>query len=441
MKKLLTLLLALTLCASLFVGFASAEATDDGLTAAKDYLFLMYRNKPETTPSDYTVVGVVNIDNVIYEIEWTADSDTVKIIPGDNKMVTIDVDEKNPEEISYNLVATLKGADGKTETLSFKHKVPAALILDAGMSYEEIVAIAYKLEDGLALEDTFRLYGEIVKIDTPYSADYKNITVTIQIGALVDQPIQCYRLAGEGADKLAVGDKITVEGIIKNYKGTIEFDKGCALVGMGEIVSQKAIVDAAYKLEDGLAMKAPTALVGEIVKIDTPYSEDYKNITVTIVCDGLTEQPIMCYRLAGEGADKLAVGDKIAVAGIIKNYKGTIEFDKGCALIPADAAKDVRTAIGAYALEEGLAMTAASTMTGVIASIDTAYSADYKNITVTIVAGGMADYAVQCYRLAGEGAETLAVGDTITVTGIIKNYKGTIEFDKGCTLDAVVKAN
>ena len=94
-----------------------------------------------------------------------------------------------------------------------------------------------------------------------------------------------------------------------------------------------------------------------------------------------------------------------------------------------------------YAMAAGLAMTAASTMTGVIASIDTAYSADYKNITVTIVAGGMADYAVQCYRLAGEGAETLAVGDTITVTGIIKNYKGTIEFDKGCTLDAVVKAN
>ena len=32
------------------------------------------------------------------------------------------------------------------------------------------------------------------------------------------------------------------------------------------------------------------------------------------------------------------------------------------------------------------------------------------------------------------------VGDTITVSGTIKNYKGTIEFDKGCTLDAVVKA-
>ena len=51
----------------------------------------------------------------------------------------------------------------------------------------------------------------------------------------------------------------------------------------------------------------------------------------------------------------------------------------------------------------------------------------------------MEDNKIQCYRLAGEGAADLAVGDTITVTGTIKNYKGTIEFDKGCTLDAVTK--
>ena len=35
---------------------------------------------------------------------------------------------------------------------------------------------------------------------------------------------------------LKVGDKITVEGVFKNYKGTIEFDAGCTLVGMGESI-------------------------------------------------------------------------------------------------------------------------------------------------------------------------------------------------------------
>ena len=46
----------------------------------------------------------------------------------------------------------------------------------------------------------------------------------------------CYRLTGEGAQNLKVGDQITVEGVLKNYKGTIQFDKGCKLVGYGEVL-------------------------------------------------------------------------------------------------------------------------------------------------------------------------------------------------------------
>ena len=538
MKKFLAMLMLLAMC---FSCAAMAETTDEDLAAAKTYLFMMYKDLPETTMSDYEVVGVINIGGIEFPITWTADSDTIKIVPQDNKMVTIDVDEKNPEEVTYTLTATLSNAAGETLSVSFAHKVPAAMILE-GMSYEEIVAAAYSLEAGLALEDTQRLYGTVTKIDTPWSDEYKNITVTIQVGELADQPIQCfrltgegakdlkegdeitvegilknyqgtvefdkgcvlvpvdsvasvknviaayalaedaamtsestitgvvvaiptawsdeyqnitvnmvaagledyviqcYRLTGEGAEKLQVGDAITVEGILKNYKGTIEFDKGCVLVGYGEIVSQKAIVDAAYSLESGVAMTAPTALVGEVVSIDSAWSDEYQNITVTIVCDGLTEQPIQCYRLSGEGAQALEVGSVVGVYGTIKNYKGTVEFDKGCVTVPADSVASVRLAVSAYALEAGLSMNDASTMTGVITSIDTAWSDEYKNITVTIVPGGLTDYAVQCYRLSGEGAETLAVGDTITVSGTIKNYKGTIEFDKGCTLDAVVKA-
>jgi len=438
MKKFTSILAVLLVLAISMAAPAMAQSSpaDASLKAARSYLNVMYKNSPETTMTDYTVVSKVVIGDVTFPIEWTADSDTIKIIPGE--FTTIDVDEKNPEEVNYVLTATMKNEAGESVSLSFKHKVPAALILE-GLSYEEIVAAAYTLEDGVAMEEAQRLYGTVIAIPTPWSEEYKNITVDMQIGELADQPIQCYRLSGEGAEKLAVGDKITVEGILKNYKGTIEFDKGCVLVGFGEVVSQKGVLDAAYKLEDGVAMTAPTALAGEIVAIDTPWSDEYKNITVTIVCDGKTEQPVMCYRLSGEGADKLAVGEKIAVYGTIKNYKGTIEFDKGCKLIPYEAAAMARTVLAAYTLEDGLAMDGAETLTGVISSIDTPWSDEYKNITVTIVVAGMEDNKIQCYRLSGEGAQDLAVGDTITVTGSIKNYKGTIEFDKGCTLDAVAK--
>ena len=333
MKKFISLMISLMCVLSLVAcgGTKADTQTTSDLVTAKDYLYAMYKDGNPVTPTDYTVVGVVNIGGVEFNVTWTADSETVNFVQ-DGKMVTVDVDEMNPEEVVYNLTATLSDAEGNTESVSFERSVPAAIIIGAGMSYEEIVEAAYKLQDGIAMEDSYRLFGTITNIDTPYSADYQNITVTIQIGELADKQIMCYRLKGEGADALAVGDAITVEGILKNYKGTIEFDAGCVLVGMGEVKDQTAILDAAYALADGIAMTDPVTLTGVISKVDTAYSADYKNVTVTIICDGVEDKPIMCYRLQGEGADVIAEGDTITVTGIMKNYKGTIEFDAKCNL-------------------------------------------------------------------------------------------------------------
>lgn len=443
---------------------AAEDAVSD-LVNAKNYLYTMYKDQTEATPVDYTVVGVVNIGGTLFPIEWTVDNASVKIVPGDNKMVTIDVDDKNPEEVSYVLTATLKDDKGNTESCSFPHRVPAALIIEDGMSYADIVDAAYKLEDGLAMDGTFTLFGTVTKIDTAWSDDYKNITVTIAVAGKEDKPIMCYRLSGDGAERLAVGDAITVEGTIKNYKGTIEFDKGCVLVGYGEHKDYTALLDAAYTLEDGLAMNEPCTLSGVISKIDTAWSPDYKNITVTIVVNDKEDKPIMCYRLSGDGADTLAIGDYITVTGTIKNYKGTIEFDKGCTLdyvvkaagsetTPAEETPVVEEPVkvdptgmtaaeildAAYALAENDAFAAPCTLTGVISEIVTEYSEQYGNITVSIVVDGKEDKKIECFRLIGEGNATLAVGDTITVTGTIKNYNGKVELDAKCTLDAVVKA-
>ena len=470
MKKILVLLLALAMSMAMLTACGAPSDSDagdngaetNGLTAAKNYLYTMYKDSAEVTPADFTRVGVVKINGVTYTVEWTADSDTVKIVRGDDKMVTIDVDEANPEEVTYTLTATLKDEAGATESVSFTHRVPAAIIIDEGMSYEEIVEAAYQLEDGIAMEETFRLFGTIISIDTPWSEDYQNITVTIQIGDMTDKPIMCYRLKGEGAKDLAVGDSITVEGILKNYKGTIEFDAGCVLVGMGEVADQSALLDAAYALEDGIAMNEPCTMTGVISKIDTAWSEDYQNITVTMIVGGDAERPIMCYRLKGEGAKELAIGDTITVTGTLKNYKGTIEFDAGCTLDavvkgegtteePTDEPDNNDTTANidmndpaavvnaAYALEVGASMSEAATLTGVITSIDTAYSEQCGNITVTIQVGNMSDKLINCFRLKGEGAEALAVGDTVTVTGTLTNYNGKVQFGAGCTLDKITK--
>ncbi|MBR3929331.1 MAG: hypothetical protein IKJ65_10045 [Clostridia bacterium] len=437
MKKLIALIAVLALCLTAMPVLAETADNAD-LLSAKAYIYQMYKNPSRTdiksTPADYDVIGSVPVDGVEYKVEWSADSDTIKVIVNEDGSVTIDVDENNSSELFYKLTATVSDEAGNTASVSFDRKVPASL---SGMSYEQIVDYAYTLVDGEKTVKTYRLYGTVIKIPTEWSEQYGNITVDIAIAGKEDMPIECYRLKGEGAKDLKVGDQITVEGYIKNYKGLIEFDSGCVLVGYGEIISQQPILDAAYQLLDGEKLAAPTALKGTIVKIPTEWSEEYGNITVDMIVDGNEEMPIECYRLTGEGAKDLAIGDEIAVFGTIKNYKGLIEFDKGCVLIPVGTENEVRTVAAAYQLLDGEAMKTVNTLTGVIASIDNAYSEDYKNITVTIVIAGLEDYKVQCYRLAGEGAKDLKVGDTITVTGTIKNYKGTIEFDKGCTLDAV----
>ncbi len=438
MKKIIALLMAIALCMTMLWGAAVAE--DENLASAKGLLDFWYKNKSRdkltVTAEDYEVPAQLMIDGVVYPVTWKTDVDTIQIEEAENSKYLVKLDQNNAKELTYTLTATVTAPDGSTMDVSYQRVMPAMV---AEMSYAQIVAAAYTLEDGASMSKAQRLFGTVTAVNTAWSDEYQNITVTIQVGDLADQPIQCFRLTGEGAKDLKEGDQITVEGTLKNYKGTIEFDKGCVLVGFGDIPSQAATLDAAYALDEGAAMSKPSVLKGEIVSIDTAWSDEYKNITVTIVCDGKAEQPVQCFRLSGEGAEKLAVGDEIAVFGTIKNYKGTVEFDKGCKLIPVDSVASVKALMAGYALEEGAAMTETSTVTGTVVAIPTAWSDEYKNITVNMVVAGLEDYVLQCYRLSGEGADKLTEGDTITVTGTIKNYKGTVEFDKGCTLDAVVK--
>lgn len=68
------------------------------------------------------------------------------------------------------------------------------------------------------------------------------------------------------------------------------------------------------------------------------------------------------------------------------------------------------------------------TLTGVVKSIDEAYSDQYKNVTLTITVG---DTDIQCYRMKGDAAATAKVGDELVVTGSLENYKGAVQFSSG----------
>ncbi len=93
-----------------------------------------------------------------------------------------------------------------------------------------------------------------------------------------------------------------------------------------------AIVEQAYKLKNGQRLPGMHTLTGKVSSIEKEWSEDYKNITVTIKVEGCENRPIRCYCLTGEGAENIRKGDIITVTGSLQNYGNRIEFDLGCQL-------------------------------------------------------------------------------------------------------------
>ncbi len=204
-------------------------------------------------------------------------------------------------------------------------------------------------------------------------------------------------------------------------------------------MTQAEIVDAAYTLAAGASLTKPVTLTGKVIEINTAYSEQYGNVTVTIVVEGKTDKPIECFRLKGDEAAAIVVGDTITVTGEILHYVNDdgsvdkIEFNSGCTLDKREAAGgtenpgDDVTAIldAAFALKDGESLAETVTLTGEIVDLKD-YNEQYgdRNLTIKVQ-----DKEIYCYALKGN-VQNLKVGDVITVTGTVKNYKGTIEFDK-----------
>ena len=353
MKKIIAFLMAAVMCLSLAAcGEQPAPSTTEapvtteaptavptqapttadpleGVTAAQKYLRAIYKDAPVKTADDYVLSGVIRIGTDEYPVTWeTNTEDAVPTKAEDGKTWTVVVNKSAAADTEYILTGTVEDAAGNKLSVEFPHMLPKGVVITR---YDQIVNMAYGLEDGEATKDVFRLCGVISEIPTAWSDEYKNITVNMVVAGLDDKPIQCYRLSGEGAEKLAVGDEIAVFGTIKNYKGTIEFDKGCKLIPVEALADVKTVLDA-YQLEDGESFEGLKTLTGTIINIPSAWSDEYQNITVDFVVAGLEEYPMEAYRLSGEGAKDLAVGDTITVTGTLTRYKDTREFGKGCTL-------------------------------------------------------------------------------------------------------------
>ena len=341
---------------------------------------------------------------------------------------------------------------------------------------EEIVNAAYDLAPGDTLEQgPYTLTGVVTAVNEAYNTQFSNVTVTIVVGTMTDKPIKCFRMqngsgitSGEGVEVVKTGDTITVTGELVNYVNnnvsTIEFDAKCTLDALvpGETPfvrpeTPEDIVDAAYNLPRNATLEGGTyTLEGKVTAVDTPYSSEHNNVTVTIVVGDMTDKPIQCFRMingsditAGEGVEVVKVKDVITVTGTLKNYNGTVEFDSNCTLdalvsyqphhyeTPAEILEAAAELAHNEELEGG-----PYELTGKVTRIITEYSAEHLNITFMMEVLGQ---EIEAYRIKnaegvfeeGKGVEILAPRDTVTVKGQIKKYYDTIEFVAGSTLEAL----
>ena len=219
-------------------------------------------------------------------------------------------------EIAIPGANTLGLAQGHNKYTADKYIVTGTITEIANTQYGNLY-----IKD--AKDNTFYLYGL-------YSADG-----SVRFDKMEAQP--------------KVGDTITVIGIIGQYKGTAQMKNAWLYVApeggdntdtptTPDLSTTKGIYDAAALLENNVNLAGgPYTMTGEIVSVDTAYSAEHGNVTVSIVVDGYT---FKCYRLAGTGADVIAVGDTITVTGEITAYYSAPQFAQGSTLVSYEKAPE-----------------------------------------------------------------------------------------------------
>ena len=256
MKKAFLYSLVAVLCLLAVVACSTSNNTTSepsGLTKAKSYLYAMYKDKAVATASDYTVVDTVMINGVSYSVEWSSDVDasSVSFVPGDKHMVTVDVNEKSPVDVSYTLTATLSDSEGNTETVSFPHKIPA---------FKESSWAEYK---AAADDSTLVVKGVVTGIMSKTKGNSSNC-LYLQDS---DGGYYVYAMAADPVESgIEVGMTVRVTGAKDTYSGTLEIANATVeILDEGKTayapVDWTSKYDAATTLKDEALTKEQALLV------------------------------------------------------------------------------------------------------------------------------------------------------------------------------------
>lgn len=345
------------------------------------------------------VAGTTHTD---VTISWASNNAAV-VVDGANLAVTMPA-----SNAKVTLTATVKaGTVEKTKTFTLN------LVVD-------VVDAAYALESGESLNG-ITLTGVIGKIDDAYSEKYGNITVTIVIDNRVNQPIQCFRLKGEGCDTLAVGDKITVTGNIVNYNGTIEFNSGCTLDAKTTATAEEiaiakfAFVELAKEVTENFTLPEGitwTVKEGTAITID--------GVNATVVRGDADATVVITGTLSGHTRDFTVV--------VKATDGGTVEPPLPDGPAHAGTEADPYTVADALLVAGKLAnkeYSAKVYIRGTVVSIGRVGSY-YSDLYIVDTLGDADQLLVYSANL-GDGIDAVYPNDTVLFYGYLTNFNGTLE--------------
>ncbi len=324
-------------------------------------------------------------------ITWQT-SNTTNAAIADGKLTIVVPDT----EIKVTVTATIKCGD-VTDTKVFEITLSKTPVT---------IPEALEIPDG----DNVLVSGTVKSIDTEWSEQYGNISVTI-----VDaegNTLYVFRLS----TKVNVGDVITVTGKMGTYNGARQVAAG-ATATIDEYAPVEVTLKEAVALEDGVKV----IVKGTVKEINTAWSDQYGNITVTI--EDAEGNTLYIYRLA----TKVELGNVVTITGKMATYNGARQIAAGATAVIGDGetpAGPVEVTLAeAVALEDGTDVI----VKGTVKTIDTEWSEQYGNISVTIEdAQGNTLYI---YRLA----TNVKVGDVVTITGKMATYNDARQIAAGAT--------
>ena len=144
MKRIISgivlVVMLLSVLASCNLGGTTAGATLDD---AMSFFGELYKDKNETTPSNWDVVAKVVVKETEFKVTWESDSDKVTITKKNDNFYTVNIPAKNDAEFSYTLTATVTDAAGASQQKSYTFKVP--VIDNSGITSTPVAGTAYKL--------------------------------------------------------------------------------------------------------------------------------------------------------------------------------------------------------------------------------------------------------------------------------------------------------